>query len=441
MRQLIYLPIFAFAVIFASDQIPAPAQEKPILIQNGTLHTVSHGVLEHTDILFENGIITRIDDNIVPNPEMEVIDAGGKHIYPGLIASVSTLGLVEVSAVRATVDYDEVGDMTPEVRANVSYNPDSELIPITRSNGVLFVNTMPTGGRLTGQSSLMMMDGWTWEDATLNHPTALHVNWPDMWIDTNPNSKTPVSEQEENRRKALKELNELIDRVRQYQKIIDNPPKSRPHDVAHDLRLEAMIPYANGEKPFFIHAFDARQIETAVHWSIKQNVKIVIVGGWDAWRVTEILKEHQIPVIIEGTLRTPWRRNSDYSEAYALPAWLYEAGVSFCISTAGNAFQAAHVRDLPNHAAMAAAFGLPMDVALRSITLSAAEILGVDDQIGSLDIGKDASLFIADGDILEITSHVEQAYILGTTTDMNDRHKTLYKKYLEKYKQLGILGK
>lgn len=440
MRNVILPLLLIFSIISASDQIPAPPQEHPVLIKNGTLHTVSNGVMERVDILFENGLITRIEDNIVPNPAMEVIDAEGKHIYPGLIASVSTLGLVEVSAVRSTADYNEVGQITPEVRANVSYNPDSELIPVTRSNGVLFVNTMPVGGRVTGQSSLMIMDGWTWEDATYNYPTAMHINWPNMWINTNPNAKTSVSDQEKNRRKALKELDDLIDRVRQYQKMMDNLPKSRPPDVNHDLRLEAMIPYVNNEKPFFIHASDARQIEAAVRWSDRQQVKIVIVGGWDAWRVTDILKNNNVPVIVEGVLRMPRFRYSDYREAYALPAKLYEAGVSFCISTAGNAFQAAHVRDLPNHAAMAAAFGLPMDVALRAITLSAADILGVGDQIGSLDVGKDASLFIADGDILEITTHVEQAFIRGAKIDMNDKHKTLYNKYQEKYKQLGILG-
>ncbi|MCF6237578.1 MAG: amidohydrolase family protein [Candidatus Marinimicrobia bacterium] len=439
MRTIIITLLIAFSMIFASDQIPAPAQKKPILIQNGTLHTVSQGVLEQTDILFDKGIITRMAKSIDPGPEMVVIDAHGKHIYPGLIASISTLGLVEVSAVRATVDYNEVGGNTPEVRANASYNPDSELIPITRSNGVLFVNTTPSGGVITGQSSLMAMDGWTWEDATANHPTALHINWPNMRINPNPDFKTSVKDQEANRLKALKELDVLIDRVRHYQTMMDNSPNKRPHDVAHDLRLEAMIPYVNGEKPFFVHAFDARQIEAAVLWSIKQDLKIVIVGGWDAWRVTQILVDNQIPVIVEGILRLPRRRNSDYREAYALPARLHEAGVSFCISTAGNAFQAPHVRDLPNHAAMAAAFGLPLDVALRSITLSAAEILGVADRIGSLDVGKEASLFIADGDILEITSHVEQAFIFGSTTDMNDRHKTLYRKYQKKYRQLGIL--
>ena len=439
MRMLLCSLILLTTSLWASDQILAAPQEKPILIKQGTLHTVSKGVLDGVDLLFDKGLITRIEKNITPSVDMTVIDANGKHIYPGLIAGVSTLGLVEISAVRATLDYDEVGDLTPEVRANVSYNPDSEAIPVTRSNGVLYVNVTPMGGTLPGQSSLMMMDGWTWEDATFNHPTATHINWPNMSLDMSKKAKLKVSEQEEERRKKLTDLDELIQKVRQYQTLQQGRVEGQSHTLAHDLRLASLLPYVNGEKPFFVYANDVRQIEAAVAWSLKHGVKIVIVGGWDAWKLTDLLKSNQIPVIVEGTLRLPTHRGSDYGEAYSLPAKLYQAGVDFCISTAGNAFAAAQVRDLPNHAAMAAAFGLPMDIALRSITLSAAEILGVGDQIGSLDIGKEASLFIANGDILEITTNVEQTFIHGTMTDMSDRHKDLYRKYQVKYKQLGIL--
>jgi imidazolonepropionase-like amidohydrolase len=440
MRIILSILLITVQFSFASDQIPAPPQSKPILIRHGILHTVSQGALDNYDILFENGIITQIEASITPRADMEVVEASGKHIYPGLIAGISTLGLVEISDVTVTRDYDEVGEMTPEVRANVSYNPGSEKIPVARSNGVLFVNTMPTGGLIPGQSSLMRMDGWTWEDATFKHPTAMHINWPDMNINTDPNAKHSIAKQEADRRAEEKKLDDMMDRVRHYQTMMNNLPETGVHDLAHDLALEAMIPFVNGEKPFFVHAFDVRQIEAAVAWSIQQKVRIVILGGWDAWRVTDLLKENHIPVILRETLRLPMRRNSDYCEAYALPAKLYQAGVSFSISTSGSAFQSAHVRDLPNHAAMAAAFGLPPDVALRSITLSAAEILGVDDQIGSLDVGKEASLFIANGDILEIMTQVEQAYIKGTKTDMNDKQKTLYHKYQEKYRQLGIIG-
>lgn len=439
MRLLLSFFVLALHILIASDQIPAPPQANPILIQNGTIHTVSQGILEDHDILFDGGIIISIEASIPAADGMQVINAEGKHIYPGLIAGISTLGLVEISGVAMTRDYDEVGDMTPEVRANVSYNPGSELIPVARSNGILYVNSMPTGGRISGQSSLMKLDGWTWEDATANHPTAMHINWPDMKIDMSPKTENSIEKQEEARRNALQELDEFISKVRRYMKMMDNLPEGGIHKLAHDLRLDAMVPYVSGEKPFFVHAHEVRQIEGAVKWAKRQNVKVVIVGGWDAGLVTDLLKENDIPVILQEVLRLPIRRSSDYSEAYELPHKLHQADVPFCISTSGSAFQSAHVRDLPNHAAMASAFGLSSEEALRSITLSAAEILGVADRIGSLDVGKDASLFIADGDILEITTHVEQVFINGTTTDMGDKQKTLYSKYRQKYRQLGII--
>jgi imidazolonepropionase-like amidohydrolase len=435
MKRILCLYLMLSSCVWASDQIPAAPQKQPVLIKYATLHTVSQGVLEGFDLLFERGQITRIEKNIAAAPDMEVIDARGKHVYPGLIAGVSALGLVEISAVRATLDYDEVGDITPEVRANVSYNPDSESIPVTRSNGVLFVNVAPRGGLVPGQSSLMVMDGWTWEDATFNHPTAMHINWPSMYIDLTANAKVKASAQEEKRRQRLKDLDDLLDQARRYELSKLGESNSR----AHDLRMEALLPFVKGQKPFFVHTSESRQIEAAVRWSSRQGLKIVIVGGGDIGQLAGLLKENHIPVVVEGTLKLPTRRNSNYAESYDLPARLHAAGVDFCISTSGGGF--ASIRDLPNHAAMAAAFGLPQDVALRSITLSAAEILGVGDRIGSLDVGKEASLFIASGDILEITSLVEQAFIHGAKTDMNDRHKTLYKKYEERYKQLGTFNK
>lgn len=434
----VILTLVIVAIAFGSDQIPAPAQKRPILIKNGTLHTVSGAVLTKTDILFEGGHITRIEKNIIPNPKMEVFDAAGKHIYPGMIAATSILGLVEIGAVRATRDFNEVGNMTPEVRAGISYNPDSESIPVTRSNGVLLANVVPLGGLISGQSTLMKLDGWTIEDATASHPTALQLNWPNMRFDLRPRAKTSLKEQEENRLKNLAELDDFFDQVRAYSKQLTTMDNSQNPTRIHDLRLDAMLPFVARQAPIFVHAGDAESIQAAVLWADRQQVKIVIVGGYDAWRVADILKERDIPVIIEGVLRMPARRFEAYNEAYALAGKLYKAGVRFAISTGSG--EAAQIRNLPDNAAMAAAFGLPADIALRSITLSAAEILGVQDRVGSLDIGKEATLFIASGDILEIPTQVEQAFIDGRKLDMNDRHKTLYYKYQEKYRQLGVLN-
>jgi len=437
MRILIAIS-FLFVTLGASDQIPAPPQDHPILLKGGTLYTVSNGVRPNTDILFDKGKIVRMGTDLTATPEMEVISIAGKYVYPGFITAVTPLGLVEVGAVRATVDYAEVGSINPNVQARVSYNPDSELLPVTRSNGVLLANVTPLSGLLSGQSSLMMLDGWTWEDATLQHPTALHLHWPSMSL-TPGDPKKKVEEVTEERLKRLREIDELFEQSRAYGKLLNNPRKRAEEPVERDLRLEGMLPFVNKERPVFVHANEVRQIEAAVHWAERQDVRIAIVGGKDAWRITDLLVEKDIPVIYEGVLSNPSRRFEDYDQAYKTPAQLYEAGVRFCIAAKSNPFEAPHQRNLPYYAAMAAAYGLPREVALRSITLSVAEILEVDSRVGSLDPGKDATLFVSDGDPLDIRTNVEQVFIQGKKIDLSDRHKMLYKKYQEKYRQLGKL--
>jgi imidazolonepropionase-like amidohydrolase len=439
MKRTPFVALCLLAGLWASDQIPAPPQDHPILLQGGTLHTVSGDVLPETDLLFDGGKIVRIEKGIVPEPGMEVIPIHGRHVYPGFIAATTSLGLVEINAVRATRDFAEVGDLNPNVRANVSYNPDSELIPVSRSNGVLLANVTPVSGLISGQSSLMMLDGWTWEEATLQHPTGLHLNWPDMRIRTGPKVKKSKSEQEKERREKLQKIDDLFDQVRAYARMQQAIPRQARLEQGHDLRLESMIPYVMGEATIFVHANEVQQIAAAVHWAERQGVKIVIVGGRDAWRLVDLLKDHQVPVVYQSVLALPYRRYEDYDQAYKTPAQLYAAGVPFCISSSSSSFAAANLRNLPYHAAMAAAFGLPAEEALRSITLSAAEILGVADRVGSLEAGKDATLFIADGDPLDIRTQVELVFIQGKKIDLSDRHKQLYHKYQEKYRQLGIL--
>ena len=424
MKQLMAV-ILLSTFLFPNNQIPAAPQKHPILLKNGFIHTVSNGVVNGS-ILFDKGKITHIGEFISPPDGAEVIDLDGKHVYPGFIAAVSRMGLVEISAVDVTNDHSERGDFNPNVRANVAYNPDSEIIPTTRSNGVLIANIVPASGLVSGQASIMMMDGWTWENATFAHPSGLHINWPQMGIRAGGRRFSMSAEkQNERRQKALEKLDEIM-------------KQSHAEDYhKEDLRLESMIPYVQGNLPIYIHANEVRQIEAAVHWANRHDVKIVLVGGKDAWRTIDLLKKNKIPVIYEGVTALPSRRYEDYDQAYKGAALLYEAGIQFCIASSSGV--ASRVRNLPNHAAMAAAYGLPKDEALRSITLSAAEILGIDPQVGSLESGKDATLFIANGDPLEIRTNVLQAYIQGRKIDMGDRHKMLYHKYQEKYRQLGIL--
>ena len=421
--------------LLSSDQIPAPNQDHPILIQGGTIHTISHGILENADILFDNGKITSVGHNLDIPTEAEIIDASGQHIFPGLISAGSTLGLQEIGAVRATRDYAEVGAVNPNVRANVSYNPDSELIPITRSNGILLALSVPRSGLISGTSSLMMLDGWTWEDATLMHPVGLHLFWPSMNIPKPKPGKQKEKKDKDSRLKSIQKIDDLIQKSRAYAQLkVTGSPSFK-----HDLRLEGMLPMISGEIPVFIHANEVQQIEAAVYWAERQSVKMVLVGGKDSWRVTQLLKDREIPVIYTQTHSTPMRRFEQYDQAFITPSQLYAAGVKFCISNSESPFQTPHIRNLPYHAAKAASYGLSWKEALRSITLSTAEILGMEDQIGSLEASKDATFFIADGDILDVRTQVNMAFIYGRRVDLSDRHKTLYSKYRNKYKQKGIL--
>ena len=421
--------------LLSSDQIPAPSQDHPILIQGGTIHTISHGILENADILFENGKITSVGQNLDIPAEAEIIDASGQHVFPGLISAGSTLGLQEIGAVRATRDYAEVGAVNPNVRANVSYNPDSELIPITRSNGILLALSVPRSGLISGTSSLMMLDGWTWEDATLKHPVGLHLFWPSMNIPKPKPGKQKEKKDKDSRLKSIQKIDDLIQKSRAYAQLKATGSPS----FKHDLRLEGMLPVISGEIPVFIHANEVQQIEAAVYWAERQSVKMVLVGGKDSWRVTQILKDREISVIYTQTHSTPMRRFEQYDQAFITPSQLYAAGIKFCISNSESPFQTPHIRNLPYHAAKAASYGLSWKEALRSITLSPAEILGVEDKVGSLEASKDATLFIADGDILDVRTQVNMAFIYGRRVDLSDRHKTLYSKYRNKYKQKGIL--
>ena len=421
--------------LLSSDQIPAPNQDHPILIQGGTIHTISHGILENADILFVDGKITSVGHNLDIPAEAEIIDASGQHVFPGLISAGSTLGLQEIGAVRATRDYAEVGAVNPNVRANVSYNPDSELIPITRSNGILLALSVPRSGLISGTSSLMMLDGWTWEDATLMHPVGLHLFWPSMNIPKPKPGKQKEKKDKDSRLKSIQKIDDLIQESRAYAQLKATGSPS----FKHNLRLEGMLPVITGDIPMFIHANEVRQIEAAVYWAERQSVKMVLVGGKDSWRVTQILKDREIPVIYTQTHSTPMRRFEQYDQAFITPSQLYAAGVKFCISNSESPFQTPHIRNLPYHAAKAASYGLSWKEALRSITLSPAEILGVEDQVGSLEASKDATFFIADGDILDIRTQVNMAFVQGRRVDLSDRHKTLYSKYRNKYKQKGIL--
>jgi len=415
----------------ASDHIPAPPQTKPIALKGATIHPVSGPEIPSATIVFVNGKITALGADAAIPEGAEVIDLAGKHIYPGFISANSVLGLIEVGAARATVDVAEAGAINPNVRSTTSINPDSELLPVARSNGILTAHAVPEGGLISGQSAVIRMDGWTPEEMTVRSPTAMHLRWPNLTINREPRAPKAVKDQQKDIDKAVKQIRDAFQTARAYWQA----RKSGTAAFKSDLRWEAMMPLFEGTLPLFVHANTPAQIEAALAWAKEIQLKIVLVGGNDAWRMASQLKETSTPVIIALSTTLPSRRGDAYDSSFANAAKLHEAGVRFCIAMNGRDSEAPHERNLPYEAAMASAYGLPKEEALKAVTLYPAQILGVADQLGSLEPGKAATLFVTNGDPLDFPTQIETAYIDGRKIDLTNRQTRLRDKYKEKYRR------
>jgi imidazolonepropionase-like amidohydrolase len=417
----------------ASDPIPAPKQKKPIALIGGTIYTISGGVISGGTVIFDKGVITAVGTNIAVPENAERINIQGKSVYPGLIDGYSIMGLTEIGSVRGTLDFNETGDINPNARVEVAVHPESELIPVARSGGIAITGTTPIGGLIAGTSAAMMMDGWTWEDMTLKAPLGLTVNWPVMVYRPTPSSRQTKEEWLKERDVRLKNLNDAFVNARAY--MVAKKAEQQKGIPYHntDLRWEAMIPVLERKVPVCVNANELTQIQAAITWAERENVRLVIVGGRDSWRVTSQLRAKNIPVVVVDVLNSPSRLWEEYDLIYSLPKKLKDAGILFCIS---GDIDPSNARNLNHHAAAAAAFGLSREDALRSITLDAARVLGIDSMVGSIEPGKQATLIVVSGDILELDSTVDQVYIQGRTIDMRDMHKQLYEKYTEKYRQL-----
>lgn len=427
------------ACAFSNDNVPSLEPTETLVFIEAVIHPVSSDPYSGS-MFVEGGKIKKIeraDPNrqIKEHGSLKVINCSGKHIYPGMIASNTVLGLTEIRAVRATRDMIEPGEINPNVRAEVTVNPDSELLPVTRSNGVLHVLSVPqSNGLIAGQSALMKLDGWTWEEMTVKSSVGMHLRWPnipDPGRALNAKQKKSLKEASDKTKLQLNRLKESFDRARAYlnAKEVGNLLQKT------DLRWEAMEGVLSGSVPLFVHVNRLFEIQAAVKFSIDQKIKIVIVGGSDAWRAIPLLKKHDVPVIISPVNSLPGRRWEDYDTAMVNPVKLQRAGVRFCITGRGRSMDAPHERNLPYQAARAAAFGLPREEALKSVTLYPAQILGVGDRLGSLDEGKDATFIITSGDPLEVTTKIYDAYIGGRPIDMSNKQTRLYEKYKKKYLQ------
>ncbi|MFO7924788.1 MAG: amidohydrolase family protein [Bacteroidales bacterium] len=401
-------------------QIPASDQDSPLVLQGGTIITVTGDNIPEGTIVFENGIITAVGIEADIPEGAEIVDVSGKFVYPAMIHARSSLGLSEIGRVTETVDLNEHGSINPNVRAWVAYHAESEHIPLARTHGIAVTVATPAGGIISGLSAAMLTDGWNWEEMTLSSPTAMVINWPDM-------SNARV------RDNALKELSEAFLSARRYMTAKKAAGSRGVPYLKTDVRWEAMIPVLDGSIPVHIYASDLRQIQAAIHWAEKEKVKMVLVGARDAGYVLPQIKEKNIPVIVTPVINGPSRQWEEYDKSYTLPSMLYEAGIEYCI--AGD-FAAANAIRLAHHPASAVAFGLPQEEAIKTITLYPARILNLDDRMGSLEKGKDASLMVTDGNLLELSTRVEQVYIQGRRIDMYDKHRRLYDRYQERYGEM-----
>lgn len=423
MKRIITIVILLLATaVLAHDYLPGAPQSAPILLKGGTLYTITDGVLESTDLLFDNGHITMIGKNLDAPANAEVIDITGKRVYPGLIDAGSVVGLIEIGAVRATNDRSEVGRIHPEVQAHVAYNPDSEIIPSVRVSGVTTALIVPQGGVLSGRSSLINLDGWTWEDAAAKVNVGIHLNWPRQRIVKAWWMEESAEQQKKNNARNRKEMEQAFKDARAYYHARLTDPT-----MNIDLRWEALMPLFRHEVPLFVRADDYRQIEQALEFARENDLRMVLVGGRDAWMLADLLRDRQIPVVLGRVQSLPGREDEPYDLAYRLPALLADAGVKICFS---SEFSATGSRNLPFQAGEAVAFGLSEVDALRGLTLSAAEICSADDSLGSLEIGKQATLFVSDGDILDpLGNHVVLEYIEGKQVVLDNKHRELYRKY------------
>ncbi|MGB8706165.1 MAG: amidohydrolase family protein, partial [Gillisia sp.] len=400
--------LLSFTGIMTAQQTPAPKQGEAVTIVGATAHLGNGKVIDNSLIIFENGKLTQVLDATTTKMQYrgKIINAEGKHVYPGFIAPNTTLGLVEIDAVRASDDEDEIGEMLPHVRSIIAYNAESKIVETMRPNGVLMAQIVPRGGRISGTSSIVQMDAWNWEDAILKEDDGLHINWPNSftrgrwWMGEDPGMKPNKEYQNQ-----VTELVQFFNNARAY-------GKGDQKEI--NIPFKAMQPVFKGEKRVFVHVDGEKEILDAIQFKKDQNLEhMTIVGGYDALKVADKLKENNISVLAGRPHSLPEQDGDDYDKPYKLAKELVEKGVLVGLEGSG-AMEQMNTRNLPFYAGTVAGTGLDKEEALKLITSNTAKILGIDDTAGTLEKGKDATLFISEGDALDMrTNKITHAWIQG----------------------------
>ena len=415
-KLIVFIFCFAFVqVSFAQGHI----------LYLGAIAHLGNGLkIENAAIGVKNGKFSLVANasiiGINPTTYDTIIKLDGKHIYPAFIVPNTTLGITEIGQVRATHDFREVGSLNPNVRSLIAYNTDSKISKTVRTNGVLLAQVTPRGGTISGQSSIMHLDGWNWEDAVLRSDDGLHLNWPNSyhysgwWAEPGENKKN------DKYNKQTDEIKTFFTKAEAYAKSAN----------IMDLRMESMKGLFNGSKTLYIHADYAKDMRKAIKMASSLNIKkIVIIGAEDALKIVDLLKEKNISLILNRVHRLPDGQNRPIDEPFTQAKKLKEAGILFCLSYEGD-MEAMGARNLPFSAGTTVAYGMNYEDAIASITLNAAKILGIDAEVGSIEHDKNATFFISSGDALDMrTNNVEQAFISGKAIDLNNHQKELFKKY------------
>lgn len=428
MKNLIYIMLLMGALaspVGAQLPIPAKPQSGPIALTGATAHLGNGQVIANATIVFDQGKITAVGANLSSPAGAQVIHLAGKHVYPGFILVNSQLGLTEVSSIRAMADQQETGNFNPNVRAVISYNTDSNVPPTLRYNGICLAEVAPVGGIVSGTSSVMEMEGWNWEDAAHSVDIGIHLNWPakqrrQFDFSTFSISMVPNDQYD----------NEIQDLRRNFAEALAYGQGGTPAEK--NLKMEAMQGLFSGQKTLFIHANEVKEIIEAVRFAQERMVKkIVVVGAENGLPAAAFLKENNIPVVLPATHNLPARVDDDVDIPYKLPYLFHQAGVMVVLMHNDDN---ARSRNLPYYAGTAAAYGLDKEEALKTITSNAAKALGIDQRVGTIEVGKDATLFVSAGDALDMRTNIPvHVFIRGKKVNLETHQEGLYKKFAEKY--------
>jgi imidazolonepropionase-like amidohydrolase len=411
----------------------AAARAERVAYVHATLHPIDAPEIAGGTLVVENGVIAALGAaGAIPTDGARVVDLGGAHLWPGMIDAATNLGLVEVSSVRGTVDTTETGDFNPDLRAEVAFHPDSRRIPPALAGGVLTAHVVPGGELFLGRSAAMRLAGWTWEEMTLAAPLGQHVEYPAQvfrrrwWSPPDAEEKFEKDKKEKPRRLA-----ELVAAARGYDRARRAAEAGEGPAIDVDPRFEALRPLVAGEATLFLWASEKTQIEKALDWVAKEGfARVVLVSGPDAALVAERLAAARVPVILLDVLMLPERDEDPYDAPFTAAARLHAAGVAIAFADGGDSSNA---RNLPFHAAMSVAHGLPVEAARRALTLGAAEILGIADRVGSLTVGKEATFFVSTGDPLDVRTTIERAVVRGAEVDFSrDPQRQLWERYRDR---------